>query len=177
MWNNGEGREKRKKLVWKLAVFKAFGVKGGVRCYRMVALPFADIWERENAGIQEDWFSWETHIPLCNVGLRKWHMKGISCCLIYTNCASGTQWSGVSRLYLNIIRWFAIHGELEVLNIFKINTLEFVIFTRAQWNQAQTWEMSLVCLLIPSSRPLGVRTSDKLTQCWSSTAVNTEGSF
>lgn len=71
VWNYGEGREKRKKLVWKLAVLKAFGVKGGPRCYRKVAGPFADIWLREHAGIWEDWFSWETHIPPCNVGLRK----------------------------------------------------------------------------------------------------------
>lgn len=46
VWNyRGVGR---KKLVWKLAVFKAFGVKGGVRCYRKVAVPFADIWVTEN---------------------------------------------------------------------------------------------------------------------------------
>lgn len=48
------GGRKRKKLVWKLAVFKAFGVKGGVRCYRKVAVPFADIQVRENTGMQED---------------------------------------------------------------------------------------------------------------------------
>lgn len=53
-WPGIEGREKRKKLVWKLAVFKAFGVKGGIRCYRKVAVPFADISGRENTGIQKD---------------------------------------------------------------------------------------------------------------------------
>lgn len=65
VWNYGEGGgEKRKKLVWKLAVFKAFGVKGGVRCYRKVAVPFADIWVTENVGIQKDWLPWETHPPV-----------------------------------------------------------------------------------------------------------------
>lgn len=54
VWNYSEGREKRKTLVWKLAVFKAFGVKGGVRCYKKVAVPFADILVSENAGIQKD---------------------------------------------------------------------------------------------------------------------------
>lgn len=58
------GGEKRKKLVWKLTVFKAFGVKGGVRCYRKVAVPFADIWVTENVGIQKDWLPWETHPPV-----------------------------------------------------------------------------------------------------------------
>lgn len=47
-------REKRKKLVWKLAVFKAFGIKGGIRCYTEVAVPFADVCIRENAVVQED---------------------------------------------------------------------------------------------------------------------------
>lgn len=97
--NYGERREKRKKLVWKLAVFKAFGVKGGARCSRKGAIPFADIQEgkkrRDTGGI--DFLG--RHIPLCNVGLRKWHMKGISCCSVYTNCACGMEWPGISRLY------------------------------------------------------------------------------
>lgn len=54
VWNYSEGREKRKKLVWKLAVFKAFDVKGGVRCYRRFAAPFTDILAAENVGIQKD---------------------------------------------------------------------------------------------------------------------------
>lgn len=42
-------------------------------------------------------------MPLCNMGLRKWHMKGISCFFVYANCACVTEWSGVSRLYFSTL--------------------------------------------------------------------------
>lgn len=96
----GEGK-KRKKLVWKLAVLKAFGVKGGMRCYSRLAAPFTDILVTENVGIRADWLPWETQIPLCNERLRRWDLKGTSCCLVYSNCAFVTEWFGLSRLYCN----------------------------------------------------------------------------
>lgn len=49
------GGRKRKKLVWKLAVLKAVGGKGGERCYRTVVAPSAENRsKRKNTAIQED---------------------------------------------------------------------------------------------------------------------------
>lgn len=53
VWNYSQGREKRKKLVWKLGLFKAFGVEGDIRCYKRLAVTLADIIVSENAGTEK----------------------------------------------------------------------------------------------------------------------------
>lgn len=109
-----EGREKRKKLVWKWAVFKSVGVKGGRRCCGKVAAPPLPCrnaqWEKTQgcrlggclAGRLGGQFSLRESNTSVQRGIKEMtYEKHILpfFFLVYTNCACGAEWSGLGRLY------------------------------------------------------------------------------